>query len=119
GTGAPLAGLSRFSALLSPGVEMVRSAPAGSILASYAKTGVMAPAKGGWLVEGIGGDSIPPVADFSRVGATYTIPDAEAFLTCRELLRKEGIIAGTSTGPLLAAALRYCRGQKDRKPGVT
>ncbi len=52
------------------------------------------PARGGWLVEGIGGDSIPPVADFSRVGTTYNIPDAEAFQTCRELLLKEGDYRG-------------------------
>src|ERR1700730_9149306 len=98
GTGGTLTGLSHFFAKTAPHVEMVLADPAGSILANYAKTGEVAEAKGGWLVEGIGGDSIPPVGDFSRVGATYTIPDAEAFQTCRELLRKEGIIAGTSTG---------------------
>ena len=119
GTGGTLTGLSHFFAKTAPGVEIVLSDPAGSILAQYAKTGKVAAAKGGWLVEGIGGDSIPPVADFSRVGPTYTIPDAEAFRTCRELLRKEGIIAGTSTGTLLAGALRYCREQKTPKRVVT
>src|SRR5580692_9671790 len=109
GTGGTLTGLSHYFATVAPNVEIVLSDPAGSILANYAKTGEVAKAKGGWLVEGIGGDSIPPVGDFSRVGTTYTIPDAEAFQTCRELLRKEGIIAGTSTGTLLAGALRYCR----------
>ena len=119
GTGGTMTGLSHFFAKAAPGVEIVLSDPAGSILAQYAKTGKVVAAKGGWLVEGIGGDSIPPVADFSRVGATYTIADAEAFRTCRELLRKEGIIAGTSTGTLLAGALRYCRDQKAPKRVVT
>jgi cystathionine beta-synthase len=119
GTGGTLTGLSHFFATVAPKVEIVLSDPAGSILANYAKTGEVAKAKGGWLVEGIGGDSIPPVGDFSRVGMTYTIPDAEAFQTCRELLRKEGIIAGTSTGTLLAGALRYCREQKIPKRVVT
>src|SRR5258708_5728444 len=119
GTGGTLTGLSHFFAKTAPGVEIVLSDPAGSILAQYAKTGKVAAAKGGWLVEGIGGDSIPPVADFSRVGPTYTIPDAEAFRTCRELLRKEGIIAGTSTGTLLAGALRDCREHKMPKRVVT
>jgi cystathionine beta-synthase len=119
GTGGTLTGLSHFFARTAPGVEMVLSDPAGSILAHYARTGEVAQAKGGWLVEGIGGDSIPPVGDFSRVGRTYTIADAEAFRTCRELLRKEGIIAGTSTGTLLAGALRYCREQKTPKRVVT
>jgi cystathionine beta-synthase len=119
GTGGTLTGLSHFFARTAPCVEIVLADPAGSVLASYAKTGVMPPERAGWLVEGIGGDSIPPVAEFGRVGATYTIPDAEAFQTCRELLRKEGIIAGTSTGTLLAAALRYCREQKTAKRVVT
>jgi cystathionine beta-synthase len=119
GTGGTMTGLSHFFARTAPGVEIVLSDPAGSILAQYAKSGKVVAAKGGWLVEGIGGDSIPPVADFSRVGSTYTIADAEAFRTCRELLRKEGIIAGTSTGTLLAGALRYCREQKAPKRVVT
>jgi cystathionine beta-synthase len=119
GTGGTLAGLTHFFAKTAPKVELVLADPAGSILADYARTGVVEKAKGGWLVEGIGGDSIPPVGDFSHVGKTYTIPDGEAFQTCRELLRKEGIIAGTSTGTLLAAALRYCREQTAPKRVVT
>jgi cystathionine beta-synthase len=119
GTGGTLAGIGRFFAREAPNVEMVLADPAGSILAEYAKTGEVAKASGSWLVEGIGGDSIPPVSDFSHVKSTYTIPDAEAFRTCRELLKKEGIIAGTSTGTLLAAALRYCREQKTPKRVVT
>jgi cystathionine beta-synthase len=119
GTGGTLTGLSRYFARVAPQVEMVLADPAGSILARYAKSGKIPVERSGWLVEGIGGDSIPPVADFSRVGSTYTIPDAEAFRTCRELLRNEGIIAGTSTGTLLAAALRYCREQRSAKRVVT
>src|SRR4030081_889477 len=119
GTGGTLTGLSHFFARTAPGVQIVLSDPAGSILAQYARTGKVVAAKGGWLVEGFGGVPIPALADFSRVGPTYTIPDAEAFRTCRELLRKEGIIAGTSTGTLLAGALRYCREQKTPKRVVT
>src|SRR6201996_4520456 len=64
GTGGTLTGLSRFFARTAPGVEMVLADPAGSILADYAKTGKVEAARSGWLVEGIGGDSIPPVANF-------------------------------------------------------
>jgi cystathionine beta-synthase len=53
------------------------------------------------------------------VRKAYSIPDKEAFLACRELLRKEGILAGTSTGTLLAAALRYCREQPSPKRVVS
>ena len=112
GTGGTLAGLTHFFARTAPKVRLVLADPAGSGLASYATTGKLPEHMTPWLVEGIGGDSVPPVGDFSRVAEAICIPDAEAFRTCRELLKKEGIIAGTSTGTLLAAALRYCRAQR-------
>jgi cystathionine beta-synthase len=110
GTGGTLTGLSRFFARVSPATEIVLADPAGSVLVDYLKTGQLGKA-GSWLVEGIGEDFIPPVCDLSRVKKAYSIPDAEAFLACRELLSKEGIMAGTSSGTLIAAALRYCRSQ--------
>lgn len=119
GTGGTLTGLSRFFARTAPNVEMVLADPEGSLLAEYVRTGRITSKPKPWLVEGIGGNFVPPVADFSRVGKAYSIPDAEAFRTCRELLAKEGIIAGTSTGTLLAAALRYCREQSEPKRVVT
>ncbi len=119
GTGGTLAGLTHYFARTAPRVELVLADPAGSGIASYATTGKLPEKMTPWLVEGIGGDSVPPVGDFSRVAQAITIPDAEAFATCRELLRKEGVIAGTSTGTLLAAALRYCRAQKTPKRVVT
>jgi cystathionine beta-synthase len=119
GTGGTLTGVGRFFARTAPQVEMVLADPAGSVLAHYARTGEVVAATHPWLVEGIGGDSIPLVADFSRVAATYSIPDAESFRVCRELLAREGIIAGTSTGTLVAAALRYCREQTLPKRVVT
>ncbi len=119
GTGGTLAGITHFFARTAPEVRLVLADPAGSGLATYATTGKLPEKMTPWLVEGIGGDSVPPVGDFSRVSATFTIPDAEAFRTCRELLSKEGIIAGTSTGTLLAGALRYCRAQNTPKRVVT
>jgi cystathionine beta-synthase len=119
GTGGTLAGLTHYFARTAPGVELILADPAGSGLASYAMTGKLPEKMTPWLVEGIGGDSVPPVGDFSRVNRAYSISDAEAFRTCRELLAREGIIAGTSTGTLLAAALRYCREQKTPQRVVT
>jgi cystathionine beta-synthase len=119
GTGGTVTGFSRFFARTAPGVQIVLADPVGSIYANFVKTGQAGGGSRSWLVEGIGGDAIPKVADLSRVTSAYTIPDAESFHTCRELLKKEGIIAGTSTGTLLAAALRYCREQKTAKRVVT
>ena len=74
---------------------------------------------GSWLVEGIGEDFIPPVSDLSVTRHAYTVSDADAFQAARELLQKEGIIGGSSSGTLLAAALRYCREQTEPKRVVT
>jgi cystathionine beta-synthase len=119
GTGGTIAGLSHFFARTAPQVRLVLADPVGSGLASFATTGKLPEKMTPWLVEGIGGDSVPPVADFSRVSAAYSIADGEAFRTCRELLAREGVIAGTSTGTLLAAALRYCREQQRPQRVVT
>jgi cystathionine beta-synthase len=97
---------------------MVLADPAGSILAEYVKTGKVGQA-GSWLVEGIGEDFVPSIADLSRVGQSYTITDEESFTTARALLRGEGILAGSSSGTLVAAALRYCRAQTEPKRVVT
>jgi cystathionine beta-synthase len=119
GTGGTITGFSRYLERVAPNVEVVLADPAGSVLAEYVRTGKMPQEHGSWLVEGIGGDYVPPVADLGRVKSAYTITDAESFKTCRELLAKEGIIAGTSSGTLIAAALRYCREQTQPKRVVT
>ncbi len=111
GTGGTLTGLSRFFARVAPHVDIVLADPQGSALAGRVRTGKTEPTGRGWLVEGIGGDYVPPVCDLSRVHTAYTVSDAESFRMCRELLLGEGILGGTSTGTLLAAALRYCREQ--------
>ena len=118
GTGGTLTGLSRFFARVAPQAEMVLADPAGSVLVEYLKTGKIGKA-GAWLVEGIGEDFIPPVCDLSRVKKAYSIPDKEAFNVCRDLLKHEGIMAGTSSGTLIAAALRYCREQTTAKRVVS
>jgi cystathionine beta-synthase len=119
GTGGTITGISRFFSSRSPKTEIILADPEGSILADYVKTHELKSDVGTWLVEGIGEDFIPPVCDLSRVAKAYSIPDAEAFQVCRGLLRKEGILAGTSSGTLIAGALRYCREQPAPKRVVT
>ncbi|TAJ53211.1 MAG: pyridoxal-phosphate dependent enzyme [Nevskiaceae bacterium] len=119
GSGGTLTGLSRYFARAAPHVEMVLADPKGSILVDVVRTGKIQKEAGSWLVEGIGEDFIPPNCDLSRVKTAYEIPDAESFFTARELLAKEGILGGSSTGTLLAAALRYCREQTAPKRVVS
>lgn len=118
GSSGTIAGLAAYFKKQAPHVELVLADPQGSILAEYIATGKMTQ-KGAWLVEGIGEDFIPAICDFSLTRRAYSIPDAESFSVARQLLQVEGVLAGSSTGTLLAAALRYCREQKEPKRVVT
>ena len=115
GSSGTMSGLSRCFAEHAPGVEMILADPVGSILAEYINEGTLSEKSGSWMVEGIGEDFLPTISDFSRVKKAYAITDKESFLAARELLAKEGILGGSSTGTLLAAALKYCREQTTPK----
>lgn len=119
GSGGTMTGLSRFFAKVSPNTEMVLADPVGSILDHYVKTGELLKESGSWLIEGMGEDFIPPVADLSRIKKSYSISDAESFEYAREVFRREGILAGSSSGLLIATALRYCREQTEPKRVLT
>ena len=115
GSSGTMTGLSRAFARLSPDTELVLADPVGSILEEYITRGTLSDKSASWMVEGIGEDFLPPISDFTRVKRAYAISDKESFLTARELLEKEGILGGSSTGTLLAAALKYCREQTQPK----
>ena len=120
GSGGTIAGLSRYFEEVSPETEMVLADPEGSILTHFVETGEVLTEVGSWVVEGIGEDFVPPNADnLRRTTKAYSISDREALLTARELLDKEGVLAGSSSGTLIAAALRYCREQSEPKRVVT
>ncbi|HON11155.1 MAG TPA: cystathionine beta-synthase [Chitinispirillaceae bacterium] len=118
GSGGTIGGLTRFFKKVSSQVEFVLADPRGSILCDFVKSGKLGSA-GSWLVEGIGEDFVPAQADFSLVKASYSISDEESFQMCRTLLMKEGILAGSSSGVLIAAAVRYARESKRPKKIVT
>ena len=118
GSSGTLTGLTRFFRKVQPQLEFVLADPVGSILAEYTRTGVIGQAKS-WAVEGIGEDFLPTIADLSGVRAAYSISDQESFNTARELLRREGLMGGSSTGTLLATALKYCQAQTRPKRVVS
>lgn len=118
GSGGTLTGMGRFFSRVAPQLEMVLADPKGSILNEIVTTGTHGQS-GSWLVEGIGGDYVPANLDIKLARKAYAIPDSEAMLAARELLLREGIMGGSSSGTLLATALRYCREQTTPKRVVT
>lgn len=118
GSGGTLTGLGRYFAKVSPRTDMILADPKGSILAPFVNHGIMIE-PGSWLVEGIGEDFIPENCDLQFVKSAYTIDDDESVTTARNVLRYEGILCGSSSGTLIAAALKYCRSQRIPKRVVT
>ena len=118
GSAGTIRGLTDYFKKVHPEIEFILADPEGSVLVDHVKTGKFGTA-GSWRVEGIGEDFIPAQADFYLVKSAYSISDKEAFLILRDLLRKEGILAGSSTGVLIGAAIRYAKEQKTPKNIVT
>jgi len=119
GSGGTISGAGRFLKAKNPALRVVVADPAGSVVAGAVETGRVSYEGGSWLVEGIGEDFIPPNLDLSIIDEGVTVTDAEAFAAVNDLLRTEGILGGTSTGTLLAAALRWCRRQTEPLRVVT
>jgi cystathionine beta-synthase len=118
GSGGTITGIARFLKSKGAKAEIVLADPVGSTLAGIVNEGVPGP-EGSYTVEGIGQNFVPDTADMDLIDRAYSIPDAEAIATVRELLLKEGVLAGSSSGTLIAAALRWCREQTEAKTCVT
>ncbi|MFO0783990.1 MAG: pyridoxal-phosphate dependent enzyme [Phycisphaerales bacterium] len=118
GSGGTVSGVGRYLKEKNPNCQIILADPAGSILAPLVNEGKHVE-PGSWLVEGIGEDFVPSICDLKLVSKAYSVTDAQAFHTARELLQKEGVLAGSSVGTLLHATLQYCREQKQPKRVVT
>ncbi|RZJ17294.1 MAG: pyridoxal-phosphate dependent enzyme [Brevundimonas sp.] len=118
GSGGTITGIARYLKSVGSQAQIILADPVGSALAGLVNDGVPGP-DGSYAVEGIGQDFMPETADASLIDKAYSIPDAEAIATARELLLKEGILAGSSSGTLIATALRWCREQTEPKRVVT
>ncbi|WP_374274120.1 pyridoxal-phosphate dependent enzyme [Brevundimonas sp.] len=118
GSGGTITGVARYLKSQGSKAEIILADPVGSTLAGIVNDGVPSP-EGSYTVEGIGQNFVPDTADMSLIDRAYSIPDAEAIATVRELLLKEGILAGSSSGTLIASALRWCREQTEPKTCVT
>ena len=101
GTGGTITGVGRYLKERKPEVKIIGADPDGSVLSGGSPKS--------WKVEGIGEDFVPRTFNSQLVDEWLRVSDAESFHTARELSRREGILAGGSSGTSVAAALRYAR----------
>ncbi len=111
GTTGTFVGVARYLGERHPGILRVAVEPQGSILAG----GPPGPHE----VEGIGLSKIWPILDRSLIDETLEIRDKEAFDTCRQIAREEGLSVGGSSGAAAAGALRIAERLGPDKTVVT
>ncbi|WP_090174237.1 cysteine synthase A [Eubacterium oxidoreducens] len=96
GSGGSFSGIMRYLKEKNPNIEGVLADPYGSVIGGGEH--------GDYDIEGIGNDFIADTMDIKLVDRVIKITDDEAFEAARMLAKKEGILAGTSSGAALAAA---------------
>jgi cysteine synthase A len=99
GTGGSLRGIGTRLRELDSNVKVVAVEPAESAVLSGGASGVHG-------IEGAGAGFVVPLWSAMLADRIERVSTAEAMETARRLAREEGILAGTSTGANVAAALR-------------
>ncbi|MCB2230412.1 cysteine synthase family protein [bacterium] len=108
GTGGTMSGTARYLKEKNPKIEIVAVDVEGSVYYDYFKTKQL-PEAHPYLVEGIGDDMLCENVVFDVVDEMYKVDDKTSFVFGRELARKEGILAGGSSGAAMSAALEHAK----------
>ncbi len=106
GTGGTISGCGRYFKERNPGMKIIGVDPIGSLYYDYVKTGTMVKPRP-YKVEGIGEDFLPGTMNLGIIDEVVRVKDKECFLTTRDLVRREGIFCGGSSGAAVAGAIKY------------
>jgi len=115
GTGGTISGIAKFLKEKNPKIQIIGVDPLGSLLADYKKTGVLGTTTKVYKIEGIGEDFLPDNVHFDIIDEFVQVNDKESFQMCRDIVLKEGIFAGVSSGSALVGAIKYAKSLKDKK----
>ena len=102
GTGGTITGVGRYLKRQNPAVRIVAVEPARSAVLSGSPAGAHG-------LQGIGAGFVPEVLDTGIYDEVLTATEQDAYAAARLLGRREGVLAGISSGAALWAAIEVCR----------
>ena len=102
GTGGTITGVGRYLKRQNPAVRIVAVEPARSAVLSGSPAGAHG-------LQGIGAGFVPEVLDTGIYDEVLTATEQDAYAAARLLGRREGVLAGISSGAALWAAIKVCR----------
>jgi cystathionine beta-synthase len=119
-TGGTISGVGKYLKEKNPNIKVMMPDPVGSIYYEYFKTRKI-PHDGNcnYFLEGIGEDHMPKAIDFSFIDDVIQVTDKDAFRVAVDLARKEGILAGGSSGANIWAAIELAKQIKGNATIVT
>jgi len=107
GTGGTISGTAKYLKEQNPNIKVIGIDPEGSLISHYFyKTAGKAKA---YKVEGPGEDFMPGALDLSVIDEIMVVGDKDSFKTARDLVKKEGIFAGGSSGLAVFGALKIAK----------
>ncbi len=102
GTGGTVQGVSEGLHKHKPDIKIVAAQPANSPVLTGGKSGVH-------KIQGIGANFIPDILNVRGIDEILNITNEDALSHARDLARKEGILAGISSGAAVAAAIQLAK----------
>ena len=108
GSGGTLAGVGMALKERDPGIKIALADPYGAALYAYYTKGVLE-SEGASITEGIGQGRITANLEGAPVDLAYRIPDEEAVRIVFDLVEREGLLLGGSSGINIAGAIRLAR----------
>lgn len=108
GSGGSLVGTGMGLKEFNKDIVVALADPMGAAIYNYVKHGELK-AEGSSITEGIGQGRITKNLEDAPIDEAFQIPDEEALPIAFDLLRKEGLCVGSSTGINVAGAIRLAR----------